>query len=541
MRKKGSLARQLLGWQLAIVFALLALVALISTMQSAASFRQTEGRKVLSVAEDVAAQPGVRLRLEDPLRHQTLAPFATAARNLSGADYVIITGPNRMILASPDPSEVGDRLGLGDSTVLTGRSWVGDASWSDHETVVAHVPVIADDGDVIGVIAAGKLLPNAVERIANSPAAVLGPLGIATVLGVAGSLLLAQRVKRQTLNMEPAEITRLAEHRAALLHGIKEGVLGLDDQERITFANDQARLLLELPEDVEGKSLDELDLDDRLIDVLGGRALGADQIVFSGGSVLVLNRMPISFPGKHAGAVVTLRDRTELVALQSELDSNRSTTDALRAQAHEFSNRLHTISGLLELGEHTEAQNYVHRVSTTRHEWHTEVGGKVHDPSVAALLIAKSSFAAEHGVGLTLSQHSYLSNVDDQLSIDLNTVLGNLIDNALDALATTTEPGSIEVHIRLEDDVVDVEVSDSGPGIAPEIAEEIFRNGFTTKAAEQSGQRGIGLALTKQICVRRGGSVWVRNAGGAVFSARLPVGHNEEHKEVPGDLGTRGR
>jgi sensor histidine kinase regulating citrate/malate metabolism len=510
---RGSLSRQLLGWQVAIVVALLAAVAVFTAMQSNESFRDVEGRRMLSVAEDVAAQLTVREALVDPLRYHQLLPFAANARNLSGASSVAITLPDRTVLASTEPGEVDTTLPAGDSMIDDGRSWVGEVG----ESVVAHVPVIGEDGTVVGVVAAGVATPTFFEGVVNSPAEALLILGIATVIGVVGSFLLSGRVKRQTFGLEPREIAGLVEHREAMLHGIREGVVGLDATDRITLVNDQARRLLSLPADVVGRSVRELDLNDRLVDVLTGTAAGDDQIVLRRGRVLIMNRMPISLRDAAVGSVVTLRDRTEFVTLQQELDNNRGTTDTLRAQAHEFSNRLHTISGLIELGEYDEVRNYVDRVSHRREAWHAEVSARIADSAVAALLIAKSSVAAERNVELRLMPESRLGEVDETLSADLVTVIGNLVDNALDALAGET--GTIEVDLAHTDDEVRVVVRDSGPGVAPEIAREVFRHGFTTKAAEQ-GTRGLGLALTRQTCLRRKGSIEV---AGAVFTARLGV------------------
>lgn len=515
MAERG-LSRQLLGWQLLIVVALLAAVAVYSAIQSNKSFQDVEGRRMLSVAEDVAAQQTVRDALADPRRYHQLPPFATSAMNLSGADFVIITRPDLTILTSPNPGDVKTKLPLGDSMIRQGRSWVGVIG----DSLVAHVPVIGERGNVVGIVAAGVATPTFLEGIVNSPAEALLILGVATVIGVVGSLLLAGRVKRQTFGLEPREIAGLVEHREAMLHGIREGVVGLDTTHRITLVNDQARRLLSLPSDVVGQSVTDLELNDRLVDVLTGRAGdGADEIVLRRGRALVMNRMPISLDGTPVGSVVTLRDRTEIVALQHELDANRSTTDALRAQAHEFTNRLHTITGLIELGEYDEVRRYVDRVSHTREVWHTEVSERIGDSAVAALLIAKASVAAEHNVGLRLTPSSRLglSDADESLSTDLVTVIGNLVDNAIDALPAN---GWIEVDISHTNDEVLVVVTDSGPGVAPDIAEEIFRHGFTTKAAEEGGQRGLGLALTRQTCHRRGGSVEV---AGAVFTARLGV------------------
>jgi len=512
MGGRGSLARQLLAWQLVVVVALLCAVGTLSVVQAGANFRTTEGRRMLSVAEDVGATATVRLALVDPLRTYQLAPFAESGRSLSGASYVIITDVNRKVLTSPDPSQLGQPLVIGDSTALRGRSWVGELD----DAIVAHVPVIGDRGDVIGLIAAGQDKPGFFDGVVDSPDNALRLLGVALVIGVTGSLLLTRRVKKQTLGLEPKEITALVEYREALLHGIKEGVVALDPQHRITLANDHARELLALPEDCVGRSVSELDLAERLQDVLTGAATGADQLVLGEGRALTLNRMPIEVHG----AVVTLRDRTELMTLQGELDANRHATDTLRAQAHEFSNRLHTIAGLIELGEYDEVRGFVDRISSAQGQWRVEVSSRIDDPAVAALLIAKSSLAGERGVGLRMAPDSSLGRIDEVLSTDLVTVLGNLVDNALDALGT--ERGWIEVSVRQQDGEVLVVVRDSGPGVAPEIAEEVFQHGFTTKAAEQ-GQRGLGLALTRQTCLRRGGSVRVHNEDGAVFTARLPM------------------
>lgn len=533
MGKKGSLARRLLALQLLIVVVLLAAVAAVVIAQVSETFRTTESRRMLGVAEDVAANPSLRVLLADPKQHLRLASFATSAQVSAGADAVTIARLDGTVLTSQDPSDIGTPLPMGDSTVADGRAWVGEIDGS----VVAHVPVIAQDShQLVGYVAARKKLPAFWLILTQSFPGLLGLLGLASGLGLAGSLWVAWWVKRQTLGLEPAEITGLVEHREAMLHGIHEGVLGLDQQQRITLVNDQAKALLTVG-DIVGASVYELGLNERILDVITGRVEGNDLIALRRGKVLVMNRTLIRWDQRTLGAVVTLRDRTELVRQQDLLIEHRNTAESLRAQAHEFSNRLHTIAGLIELGEYDEVHRYVNRVSAGRDLWQAEVTGKIRDPAVAALLIAKASLAAEQGVGLRLAEASRLgavpAEVDDALSADIVTVLGNLVDNALDALHPPTQltavavpdpdPGWIEVDLRQLEHEVRVVVRDSGPGVAPDIVREVFRNGFTTKAAEEGGRRGLGLAITRQACVRRGGSVSVYNADGAVFTATLPI------------------
>ncbi|WP_312858161.1 sensor histidine kinase [Pseudonocardia pini] len=498
------LARQFLVWQLLVVLILLAAVAALAAVQSDAAFRETQGRRMLTVAEDVAATPGIRAGLVDR-DVDLLASFARSAENLSGADRIVVVDANRVVRSSPDPAELGTAFDPGESTAFAGRAWTGSVD----RTVVAEVPVVVAGGEVVGVVSAGIRAPTLLEALAPARGEVAALLGLALVLGVAGSLLLARRVRRQTLGLEPAEIVELVQRREAMLLGVKEGVVGLDPEGRVTLLNQPAVDLL--PGAHLGDRVDDLGLDARLRDVLTGRVRGEDQVVVHAGRVLVLNRNPL-----EAGAVVTLRDRTELTTLQDRLDASRTLTDTLRAQAHEFTNRLHTIAGLTELGEYDEVRRFVTGVVAAAEGWRREVVTRVEEPAAAALLVAKASLATERGVELRFSPDARLGATDDpDLGRDLVTVLGNLVDNALDAVS----PGGwVEIGIEEREGAVRVRVRDSGPGVASELADEVFRHGFTTKAAESPGGRGLGLALVREVCLRRRGSVAVE---GATFTAVL--------------------
>ena len=311
--------------------------------------------------------------------------------------------------------------------------------------VVAQVPVYDLSGEVVGVASVGRDVPSVWTRLGEVAPNLLVYLGVASVLGVGGSLLLSRRVKRQTLGMEPAEIVGLVEHREALVHGVKEGVIALDRDGRVTVANDSARDLLRLPHDAVGRRLEELHLDPQLVEVLSSRQTGSDRLVLVGDRVLALNRRPMRSHGTVIGSVTTLRDRTELSALERELGTTRATSNTLRAQTHEFANQLHTISGLLHLEEYDEVVRFVDGVRLGRTSLYDEVTSRIADATVAALLIAKTSLAGEGGVELRLLPEPSLTKVYGALSRDLATVVGNLVDNALDAAAQTPEgrtPGS---------------------------------------------------------------------------------------------------
>jgi sensor histidine kinase regulating citrate/malate metabolism len=516
-----SLAGQYLVLQLLIVLAVLVAVVAISLAQSAAAFERTEGRRALSAAENLGNNPTVRALLPTAQpRTGVLPSVAESVRTVSGFAEVALARQDSTVVASSDPGLIGLPLELGKSRVMEGRAWTGVVEGTSGPSLSAHVPVLNDNGKMIGIASISRSYPSALERLGDAVPNLLTYLGVASVLGVAGSLLLARRVKRQTLGMEPSEITGLVENREAMLHGLKEGVVALDPHERITVANDSARELLGLPPDCVGKKLRALAVDPALKDVLTRDQPGPDQLVLVGERMLVLNRVPIRSRGRDIGSVTTLRDRTELSSLERELGATRTATDTLRAQAHEFANQLHVISGLIQIGEYDSVVQFVNGATLDRTRLNDEVTSRIEDPALAALLIAKSSLATERGVTLQLDPDSLLGRVDDGLSRDLVTIVGNLVDNALDAVTGMTD-AVVKVSVEEGDDDVTVTVRDSGPGVSADALEDIFRQGFTTKQQGTEDGRGFGLALSRMVCRRRGGELSVANDGGAVFTAEL--------------------
>ncbi|TFV48129.1 ATP-binding protein [Blastococcus sp. TF02A_35] len=526
MSRRLSLAGQLLALQVVIICVVLVGVAAVTVAQSTQRAEDVEGRRAQAIAETLANAGSTReALLEDQLIYVRVA--AESARSVSGSDSVVVATADGTIVASAVPGEIDSRYDLGASDVLSGRSWLGDTEVHGGEAAVAMAPILVPrDDDVIGFVAVQRSYPGVWDGLEEAAPNLLTYLGLASVLGVGGSLLVARRVKRQTLGLEPAEITGLVEHRDAMLHGIREGVVGLDLRGRVTLINDEAIRLLRIPGDALGRTLADLGVGAELLDAFLSGEVERDRAVASAGRVLVVNRLPIASRGRPIGSVTTLRDRTELLELRRELDLTRHVTDTLRAQAHEFSNRLHTIAGLIEIGEAEEAVRFVHRVSSSRSEFTAAVTSAVRDPSIAALLIAKGSQADELGVDFRIDPDSSLPVLPGELSTDVATVIGNLVDNALDAASAAVQRW-VEVSVGLVDGEVEVVVRDSGPGVPPGMEREVFRRGVSTKDAAagegSSGEHGIGLSLVHLLCTRRGGEVTASSAGGSTFVARMPA------------------
>jgi len=475
-------------------------------------------QRALAIAYAVAATPDIVEAMDDPDPSRAIQPIAEAIRRSVGADFVVVANKDGIRYSHPNPENIGKRVSTDPSGALAGDVYVGYQEGTLGRSVRAKVPLLRN-GDVLGIVSVGFLDAQLAQKLAQALPTMTLTVLLALALGLGGSLILARRIDRQTFGLGPREIVGLLEQRDAMLHGIREGVLALDTAGRVTIANDEARRLLDLPVSVAGSPLGDIIPEGRVRDVLDGTTTGADQVVLAGGRVLVANRMPVSVRGATVGAVVTLRDRTDLEGVLRELDTERGLAQALRAQAHEFSNKLHVIGGLIELGRLDDAIRFVAETSSVQQELVDLVQERIADPALAALLLAKAAASSERHVEFRLANDARLpEHVPDVR--DLITIVGNLVDNAIDA-ASGSSDGWIEVSVHADHAGTSVRVRDSGPGIDLGAGEQIFREGFTTKSG--GAHYGIGLALVRQVAQRRGGWVRVVNDGGAVFTALIPV------------------
>lgn len=443
---------------------------------------------------------------------------AERIRTSTGAEYVVVMDTRGVRWSHTDPAAIGGRVSTDPSDVLAGHEVMEIDSGTLGRSARGKMPLRDADGRIVGAVSVGIEYDSVRDRLLAAIPGLLAYAGGALAAGAVAAYLISRRIQRQTHDLAFSDISALLAEREAMLHGIREGVVALDRNGSVRLMNDEAQRLLGLGPEAAGRPLDEVLGRGRTADVLAGRVTGDDLVTVRGHRVLVANRMPTD----DGGAVATLRDRTELERLGRELDSTRGLIDALRAQDHEHANRMHTLLGLLELEMHEEAVDFVTEVVGVHRATAEQVTEKVHDPLLAALLVGKATVAAERGASLRLTSDSLLPDrlVDPR---ELVTVVGNLVDNALDAVAGT--PGArIDVSFRTEGRTVVLRVTDSGPGVPEERRELIFTEGWSTKALPSHGKRGLGLALVRRLAERRGGTARVTGGpnGGAEFTVVLP-------------------
>ncbi|MGW7050385.1 sensor histidine kinase [Streptomyces sp. NPDC054887] len=511
---------QVLLMQLAIATGVTVLATGLFLAPLSAQLDQEAMRRALAIAQTTAARP----QLADAVtgsRPAAAGPAQTEAeriRRSTGAEYVVIMDDRGVRWSHTDPRQIGRIVSTDPSEALAGREVMEIDEGTLGRSARGKVPLRDADGEIVGAVSVGIEYDSVRARLLAAIPGLLAYAGGALAVGAVAAYLISRRLQRQTHDLAFSDISALLAEREAMLHGIREGVVALDARGRIRLMNDEAQRLLGLGTEATGRPLDEVLGQGRTADVLAGRVTGDDLLTVRGHRVLVTNRMPTD----DGGAVATLRDRTELERLGRELDSTRGLIDALRAQDHEHANRMHTLLGLLELGMHEEAVRFVTEVAGVHRATAEQITEKIHDPMLAALLVGKATVAAERGVALRLSGATLLPDrlVDPR---GLVTVVGNLVDNALDASAGSQD-AVVEVELRARGRTVVLRVTDSGPGVPAEQHELIFTEGWSTKELPAHGKRGLGLAMVRRLAERQGGSarVGAGSRGGAEFTVVLP-------------------
>ncbi|MET9512678.1 sensor histidine kinase [Streptomyces flavidovirens] len=511
---------QVLLMQLAIATGVTVLATGLFLAPLSAQLDQEAMRRALAIAQTTAAQPqlagavtGSRPAVDGPVQAE-----AERIRRSTGAEYVVVMDKRGVRWSHTDPHQIGKIVSTDPSDALAGHEVMEIDEGTLGRSARGKVPLRAADGEIVGAVSVGIEYDSVRARLLAAIPGLLAYAGGALAVGAVAAYLISRRLQRQTHDLAFSDISALLAEREAMLHGIREGVVALDSGGRIRLLNDEAQRLLGLGPEATGRPLDDVLGAGRTADVLAGRVTGDDLLTVRGQRVLVTNRMPTD----DGGAVATLRDRTELERLGRELDSTRGLIDALRAQDHEHANRMHTLLGLLELGMHEEAVQFVTEVAGVHRATAEQITEKIHDPLLAALLVGKATVAAERGVALRLSDATLLPDrlVDPR---GLVTVVGNLVDNALDASAGSPD-AVIEVELRARGRAAVLRVTDSGPGVPAEQRELIFTEGWSTKELPAHGKRGLGLAMVRRLAERQGGSARVGEGaeGGAEFTVVLP-------------------
>ncbi|MBJ8835672.1 two-component system sensor histidine kinase DcuS [Citrobacter freundii] len=496
----------------AVLFSVLLVVHLIYFSQISNMTREALASKALAVARTLANSPEIRQGLMKKPEESGIQAIAQAVNKSNDFLFIVVTDMQSIRYSHPEAQRIGQPF-KGDDILLAlqGKENVAINRGFLAKALRVFTPIYDEHHRQIGVVSIGLELSRVTEQINNSRGSIIWSILFGVLVGLLGTWVFVKVLKRILFGLEPYEISNLFEQRQAMLHSIKEGVIAVDECGEVTLINQAAQELLDYHKSQDDAQLSTLSHAwSQVVDfsqVLHDGTPRRDEEIMVKDRLLLINTVPVLSNGKIIGAISTFRDKTEVRKLMQRLDGMVNYADALRERSHEFMNKLHVILGLLHLKSYKQLENYILKTANNYQEEIGSLLGKIKSPVIAGFLLSKINRTSDLGHSLVISNESQLpeNSNEDQVAV-LITVLGNLIENALEALGQ--EPGGeISVSLHYRHGWLHCEVNDDGPGIAPENIEHIFEKGVSSKGTE----RGVGLALVKQQVENVGGNISVES------------------------------
>jgi two-component system CitB family sensor kinase len=538
--------------QLLTVVAVVAVCSGIFAWLSVERLKQEAMQSAVAIARSVAEDPQVRAEVPAGAPAPGLADLAAGVETRTGALFVVITDAEGIRLAHPDPERIGHQVSTDHEAALRGEEVTAWETGTLGHSARAKVPVYAADDSVrdvsdsrpVGEVSVGFRRASVFDDLPLVLFGVGTAGATALVIGVVASLLMKRRWERLTLGLQPEDLVELVRHHAAVLDGVEDGVLSVNPDGEIEVVNEVASRLFDLGDrakvgsgdgtGVRGLTVRDLGLPARVVDGLDG---SFDNVVV-GGRVLYLDARPVTRAGRHLGTVVVVRDRTDLAALTRRLGTVQALGATLRVQRHEFANRIHAASGLLDAGRVDDARVFLQDMADRGPvDFPLQGAELLGEPFLQSFLGGKAMEASERGVGLRVGEETLVLDVLDGPGAveDVATVLGNLVDNAVTAALSVRDVDRwVEVTAMQDGDALTLVVADSGGGLAGPSGHGTDRDDRDDRDDGDGGDgdrvhgHGIGLTLTRDLVGRRGGELWVIDEGGAssghgaVFGVRLP-------------------
>ncbi|MDF2548193.1 MAG: signal transduction histidine kinase regulating citrate/malate metabolism [Anaerosolibacter sp.] len=480
---------------------------------------------IMNVAQLVAATPIVINGLSSKTQGNEIQEYVEKVlANTEKVEIIVVADMTGIRYGHPSRDRLGKKFVGGDEQeVLTkGNSYISEATGTMGRAVRAFTPIIDSKGNQVGFAMAGALTQTVHQVKKQSILTLILSSGIGLLIGAEGAFLLARNIKKSLLGLEPEEILKLYIEKKGMLDAIHEGIIAIDEHSNITLVNDSAIKLLQIQqENIVGKNIMDIFPTSRLPEVVKTGVAEYDREQVLNETIIITNRIPIRDGDKSVGAIATFRDKTMITQLAEEVTGIKQIVDALRANTHEFMNKMHVILGLIQVGEYEEAKRYIISETERQQQIISLVMNKVKDPTVAGLILGKFSRAKELGIDMKIDLESSLEKRIDRVhSNTLVTIIGNLLENAMEAVQKSHKTEKfVKIKLKESENEIIIQVKDNGTGIPRENQAFIFNRGFTTN----EGSRGIGLALIKETIDNLGGQIEVSSDYGKETKFKITI------------------
>jgi len=511
--RSWSLATQAIALQILVIAVVVLAGSALALFDAARDGDAAARQQVLGIATALADSPSTAAAIESGHATQTLQPVTEAVRKNTDIAFITIMAPDRTRFTHTDPTQIGGKYIGTIDPALAGETFTEVYTGTLGPSIRAVAPVHDSSGRIVGLVSAGILQQSLADRWRSQVPTILAVSVCALAIALVGVWAIRRRLLRQTHGLRPDELRVMYEHHDAILHSVSEGLIVLD-RNGVALANDEARRLLALPPGPVNRS----DLPEFLRTYNPG---ARDEVRVTEERVLVVNRSRVTDAPRDS-EVVTIRDRTELQGALGELSSLKVLTDTLRSQAHEAANKLHTIVTMVEMGRADEAVTFATHELELSQQLVDRLSSTVGEPALVALLLGKTAQADERGIELTVTEETHLPSNADDLALsgqEMVTVLGNLIDNAMDA-CDRDDPW-VEVTVAQDNGTLLIRVADSGPGMDAATFEKAMQRGYSTKSGSDAEQHGLGLALVAQVVRRHNGTLTADLTYGSVVTVTV--------------------
>nr|WP_177167143.1 sensor histidine kinase [Salinibacillus kushneri] len=509
-----------------IITLILFIIILITAVNAYFETQQTEenmGQRALQVAKTVSSMPTIKQAFEMKEPSKVIQPIARHICEMVGAEFVVVGNTQSVRYSHPQPYKIGEKMvgGDNDKALVHGEYYTSKAVGSLGPSLRGKAPIFNDKGEIIGIVSVGFMIEDIKIAIFNKLIKQGSVSLIVLLLGIIGGIHLTRSIRKDTFGLEPRQIASLFQERNAILQSIKEGIIAIDETGKITMMNESAQNMLGLTKVSMYKNVESILPNIKMYDVLhSGKSIQNDEL-FLRNRMVVVNHIPIVEKGEIIGVVSSFRDKTELQEMLNTLSEVKQYSQDLRAQTHEYTNKLYVLSGLLQLGHYNEAIKFIQLESKTHDHQTRGLVNHVKDRTVQAILLGKMGKASEKKVDLQIDSMTNLDKIPEHIHMaSLIMILGNLIDNAIEAVENQKN-GKVTFFATDEGNDIVLEVADSGEGINWNNLLNIFYRGFSTK---NNQGRGFGLANVQEVVKELQGTIEVQNQknSGAVFTVFLP-------------------
>lgn len=522
---KVSLQTKILILVLSLVLFVIIILTASYSYSEAKEVEEERGQTALKISKTISLMPELIDVFETNDPAQVIQPAMERIRKQIDAEFIVVGNEEGIRYSHNRPEQIGEEMvgGDNDRALVDGEYYISRADGSLGPSLRGKSPIFNHDGEIIGIVSVGFLVEDIQERIFDDVINVIYRSLIVFLIAIAGSVMLSRNIRKDTLGLEPYQIAKLYTERDAILQSVREGILSYDITGEITMTNHTARKLLNVQESFHESKIEDLLPSSNPYQVFKTGEPQMDQELLLEDKTLIVNQTPIFHKDEVKEVVASFRDKTEFEQMLNTISEVQSYSEDLRAQTHEFTNKLYVLSSLLQLGEYDEAVKMIQSETTDLQIKNRILFNQIEDTKIQAVILGKMGKASEQKINFDIDSNSSLQTLPKHIKLtQLIVIIGNLLDNAFEAVAENQQHPNVTFFATdIGNDII-FEIHDNGTGISEENKAFLFNRDFTQKKSHDP--RGYGLANVHETVTQLGGMVEVQSeiGEGSVFTVYLP-------------------